>query len=269
MAATRTCGSHGGPPGVLVGTVTANVVVEGTCLVNAGPAVVRGNLTVRPGSTLLAAFALDGHNPSGSGSHLRVNGNLAVQAGSTVLLGCDPQSFTCLDDPAGKNPEEAPTLSSRSQIFGNVTGRSALSIIVHNDRISGNITQTEGGGGVNCLPEGEEAFSAYEDSIVHGNITIKGMESCWLGLNRLQVHGNVRLSGNRMADPDAIEILSNTIFGELVCRENTMVWNSAEKSFGGLFPRVPMPNKVTGKRSGQCVLASPETEGGPLGPGPF
>jgi hypothetical protein len=40
-----------------------------------------------------------------------------------------------------------------------------------------------------------------------------------------------------------------------------------ELSFGpDLYPRANVPNKVSGKRSGQCVRSTPSTLGGPFGP---
>jgi hypothetical protein len=66
-----------------------------------------------------------------------------------------------------------------------------------------------------------------------------------------------------------IEILANHIEGNLVCLGNSRTWDSAEASFGHLFPRVPQPNTAEGRRGGQCVLSSPTTPGGPHGPGPF
>jgi hypothetical protein len=91
-----------------------------------------------------------------------------------------------------------------------------------------------------------------------------------MGLNRLTVRGDVHLLNNQLADPDAIEILANMISGDLVCLKNSMTWDSAEAGFPGLFPRTPpFTNTVKGERVGQCVLSSPTTQGGPLGPGPF
>jgi hypothetical protein len=270
VASPPICGPLHGPTGTLAGTYNSNVIVEGKCVVDAGPALVRGNIIVKPGGHLEADFALDHRNPESTvGSRLTVNGDVRVQSRATLILGCDPQSSPCADDPALKMPEEPPTLSSHSQIFGLLASREAKIVIVHNAHISGNVSQAGGGGGFNCRPEGHESFSAYEDSTINGNVTISGVASCWLGLARLKVHGNVTLKNNQLADPDAIEVLANTILGNLSCHENSMVWDSAEKGFPGLFPRVPLPNKVNGSRSGQCVLASPETEGGPPGPGPF
>ena len=86
---------------------------------------------------------------------------------------------------------------------------------------------------------------------------------------RDQIHGQVDFFNDQLADKDAIEIISNTILGRLNCKENSMVWDSAEQKEEALFPRTPLPNTVHGHRLNQCKLASPSKEGGPPGPGPF
>jgi hypothetical protein len=78
----------------------------------------------------------------------------------------------------------------------------------------------------------------------------------------------VHVLNDQLADPDAIEIVLNHIHGNLICQSDSMVWDSGDLS-QDLFPRVPQPNTVDGNRVGQCVLSSPMTAGGPLGPGPF
>jgi hypothetical protein len=136
------------------------------------------------------------------------------------------------------------------------------------------VIQHHGGGGFTCDPQGvfallgPPAYSAYEDSTIGGSVDLKGIKGCWMGMARDQVHGSVRVFNNQLADPDAIEIVLNDIHGNLNCRRNSMVWDSGELG-PDLFPRQPQPNTVDGKRRGQCVLASPTTEGGPSGPGPF
>ena len=114
-------------------------------------------------------------------------------------------------------------------------------------------------------------FSGFEDSTVNGNLSVIGLTSCWLGVARTHVSGNVNLINNQLADADAIEILTNQISGNLLCQRNSQVWDNAETTPGGeLFPRdATPPNTVSGNRVGQCVLASPTTAGGPSGPGPF
>lgn len=258
-------------PGVLVGRFTGNVAIEGTCFVNSGPTVVDGNLVVRPGSTLVAAFGRSVRNPS-EDSTLRVRGNLRVRSGATLFLGCNPANFPCLDDP---NPE-TPTLSSRPRVLGNLISREPLGVVVHNTEVLGNVRQAGGGGGVTCEPQGSFAtlagspvYSTYEASSVAGILRIEGLNSCWLGVVSDHVGGNLTVVESQLFDPDAIEILENQVTGNLRCRENSMVWNSEDEVEGQVFPRRPAPNRVGGRREGECVLASPTEEGGPLGPGPF
>src|SRR5580704_2264939 len=104
---TQTCAGTVSAPGVLAG-VYGNVVISGDCVVDAG-----GGLT--------AIFGLDDRTGSGN-SDLTVRGNLIVQSGASLMLGCDSTiittwgetaleshpSFPCLDDP----DQAAPTLNS-------------------------------------------------------------------------------------------------------------------------------------------------------------
>jgi hypothetical protein len=266
---TRVCTGTPEAPGTLAGVYFGTVFVEGVCAVNAGEARVFGNLIVRPDSALVAAFALD-HETAGGSSSLSVAGNLLVQNGAAALLGCEAEHFPCIDDP---NPE-APTLSSQDRIYGHLLGQQPLGIVAHNDVVFGSILQVGGGGGVTCEPSGiftafgSPVYSDYEDTAISGSLHVIGFNSCWLGVIRTHVGGSVHLINNQLADPDAIEILSNQIRGNLGCFHNSQVWNSADEG-ESLYPRSPQPNTVGGKRLGQCVLASPATEGGPLGPGPF
>ena len=266
---TATCSGTPAAPGVLTGTFQSDVVVKGACEVNAGRAVVEGNLRLTPGSVLLAVFGLNDKTGTGTSS-LTVHGDLGVGGGATLLLGCDPESFACLDDPN----QNAPTLSSHGSIGGDLTSGMPLGVIVHNTSIGGDVTESGGGGGVTCTPQGvfklfqSPVFSVYDDTSVAGDVHVSGYRSCYLGLARLRVGGDMAVLSNKLADPDAIEILANHIAGDLVCHGNSRTWNSAETG-EHLFPRTPEPNTVAGDRAGQCVLSSPTKPGGPPGPGPF
>jgi hypothetical protein len=256
-------------PGVLTGRFET-VVVKGACEVNAGVARVGGNLTVASGGVLLAAFALNDATGSGQ-SRLSVGGNLVVNDGATALLGCEPGFFTCLDDPN----QTSPTLFSHDHFGRDVIGDEPLGIIIHSSSIEGNLSEHGGGGGFNCTPTGvftlfnSPVFSDYEDNWIGGNATISDITSCYLGIARNRVVGDLRVLNNQYADPDAIEITSNHIRGDLVCRDNSSVWDSSETSSTSNFPRMPKPNSVGGDRAGQCVLASKTTLNGHTGPGPF
>lgn len=252
-------------PGVIPPGTYGSLTVNGVCLIPGrhGDTVnVQGNVNVTPGSTLLANFpALGPGMPEGDAT-VNVGRNVLVGTGATLILGCTP-SNNCVN-------------TTHDTVGGNLVADAPLGVLVHGDAIAGNVTHTGGGGGVSCTTSsgffaaiGLPVFSAYEDSSVGGNVVLSGIRSCWLGLARVQVGGNAIFEDNNLADPDAIEILSNTISHNLICQGNSMVWNSFEAGEQGLFPRVPAPNTVLGQRIGQCVLASPTTPGGPLGPGPF
>lgn len=76
-------------------------------------------------------------------------------------------------------------------------------------------------------------------------MTVTGVKSCWLGIIRDTVHGNVRDFGNTLAHPDANEIVTNTIFQSLACDGNSPVAQDGDS--GG------QPNVVHGAKIGECA----------------
>jgi hypothetical protein len=247
------------------------VVVQGWCAVNAGQAKVEGNLVLQPHSVLLAAFALNDVTGDGT-SGLTVVGNVKVLNGATLLLGCEAAHFACLDDPS----QTEPTLNGPASVGGSITSIDPLGVVVHLTTVGGSVKETGGGGGETCNPSGAFAkfgspvYSDYEDITTGHSLSISGLNSCWLGVARVRIGGNATFRHDQLADRDAIEILDNHVKENLSCFDNSMVWDSAEISpTGALFPRQPEPNHVGGSRLGQCVLSSPTTENGPLGPGVF
>jgi hypothetical protein len=215
---------------------------------------------------VVAAFARNDSTGHGA-SRLSVDGTLTVDHGGALLLGCDPQSFACLDDPSSSHP----TLSSPGYVGGDLDSDSPLGVIVHNTIVRGNVTSNGGGGGFNCTPQGVFAafdspvYSTYEDSTIGGSLSIAGMHSCWLGVARAHVGRNVRVTNNQLADPDAIEILANDINGNLTCHGNSMAWDGYDLG-AHLYPRAKDPNTVGGERSGQCFRSTPTHRNGPYGP---
>jgi len=263
-AKTTICRGSPSSPGVLAGDYYGDVSIDGLCAVNAGRATVHGTVWLEPNSALVAAFG-------GHGSVLDVTRSIYVGRNATLLLGCLPSSFPCIDDP---NPS-SPTLSSAPVVGASVIARDPLGVIVHDATVGGRIDESGGGGGMNCTPTGVFAsfgspvYSDYEDSTVAHGLSISGLTSCWLGVARVNVGESARFLSDNVADPDGVEILANHISGDLVCRDNSAVWDSAELTNSGLYPRTPEPNTVGGSRVGQCVLSSPRDAGGPAGPGPF
>ena len=252
-------------PGVLSGSYHGDVFIDGVCAVNNGPANVAGTVILDRNAALIAAFGM--HD-----SVLNVTRNIRVGRGATLLLGCLPTSFPCIDDPSPSSP----TLSSAPRIGGSIIAIDSLGVVVHDATIAGDVRERGGGGGVSCVPTGifgvfgSPVYSDYEDTTVGGALSIERLHSCWLGVARVHVGGTARFIGVQLADPDGVEIIANHIGGDLVCRDNSRVWDSADlSSTGALYPRLPEPNTVDGTRHGQCELASPRDAGGPLGPGPF
>jgi hypothetical protein len=245
-------------PGVLTGR-HGNVVVAGVCEVKAGRAVVRGNLTVTPGSALLAAFARNDKRHRGT-SGLTVAGNITVLRGGSLVLGCEASAFPCFDDPNQKHP----TLSSASLVGGNLVAAGSLGVLVHDSTIGGNVVQTGGGGGRRCVPEGVFAllkspvFSDYEDNQIGGNLSVSALQSCWFGALRNAVHGNLAALANRMADPDANEILTNLVHGNIDCAQN-----SPAAQYGDSHGT---PNRVAGFAAGECGFSTYQPDPAPHGP---
>jgi hypothetical protein len=259
---------------VLAGSYPSGVLVKGFCAVKDGPARVVGTLTLGPGSALAAAFGLN-HRTHHGGSSLTVTGDLVVGRGATLILGCkvnpSGSGFPCIDEPNVKKP----TLTSSEHVSGNLIENAPLGVVVHNSTIGGNVKEAAGGGGLSCTPSGpfkafmSPIYSDYEDSSVHGNLQVTGLQSCYLAVIRVNVHGNLGFTNNKLADPDAIEIEANHVGKNLSCVGNSSVWDSHELSMTANFPRKADPNTVHGKRSGQCVRSTPVTMGGPSGPGAF
>jgi hypothetical protein len=268
---THVCSGTDGSPGVLTGTYSAStaVDVEGWCAVDGGQAKVEGTLTLSANSVLLAAFA---HNDiTGDGtSGLSVLGNVVVEPGASLVLGCEASHFACIDDPSADDP----TLSSSDSIGGSLIETNPLGVVVHLTTIGGAVTETGGGGGLSCDPSGAFAkfgspvYSDYEDTTIGQGLKISNLTSCWLGVARVHVNGSATFRNDQLKDPDAIEIIDNHVSENLACYDNSMVWDSADIA-EGLYPRQPEPNTVGGQRLGQCVLASPPTDSSPSGPGPF
>jgi hypothetical protein len=235
-------------PGTLSGTYRGNVLVNGVCQAT-GATTVRGSLVLRRGSVLLAFV------------NLTVNHDVWVRRGATLVAGADP------DAGGGDQP-------SFFHLRGDLTATDALGVVIHGGKIEGNVNQTGGGGGFTCQPVGvfaqlgSPAFSVYEGMEIEGMLAVSRLHSCWFGItHNTEIH-NVRVIRNQLADPDAVEILDNTITHNIICRGNSMMWDSADTVEGSLYPRQWEPNRVGGRRAGQCVTAPALTEGG-SSPGPF
>jgi hypothetical protein len=217
------------------GTIPAgsypSMLITGVCSMPAGNVIVRGDLTIAPGALLDQGSPGD---PTGSPvvtAVLTVQGNLLVGRGAVALLGCSPNS-------ACGNP---PGISA-AHIDGSLTASNALAVVVHSTFIKGSFTMIGGGGGTmggvatgacfgatppppwsldqGSAVAGSPVYSDVEDSSIGGDFTIANVSSCWLGSLRNQIGGSALFQGNRMGDPDAMEIGNNLIRRNLTCTAN-------------------------------------------------
>jgi hypothetical protein len=231
MGSAHVCSGTAMSPGSLAGTFSY-VLVRGVCAVNAGPARVRHDLVISKGSALVAIFARNDVNPGHGRSRLSVGGNLIVEPGASLAMGCLSKVtkifghrsavFPCVDDPH----QQRPTLNSHDTVGGSLIAFQPLGVVVHNSTIRGNVAELGGGGGVDCKLKGifrqfkSPAYSDYEDNHIGGGLTVTGLRSCWAGAFRNQVYRSMRWSGNVMADPDANEIATNAVHQNLSCRDD-------------------------------------------------
>jgi hypothetical protein len=246
----------------------SSIVVTGVCYVPAGNVTVRGDLTVAAGALLDAVTSGD---PVASSNPLvpatvAIGGNVSVGVGGVLLLGCSP-AISC------------PTAVTYDTIGGSLTGIGALGVVVHSVSIAGSFTLIGGGSGTGpdvcagsqypwsvdpSLANGEgpgtplPVYSDVEDNSIGGDLDVTGLNSCWLGAIRNQVGGDVTIENNTMGDPDANEIDSNLIGGNLTCDGNLPAVQYGDS--GGA------PNIVGGLASGECAFSMLDPNPAP-GPG--
>jgi hypothetical protein len=165
--------------------------------------------------------------------HLGVRGDLRVWSGGVAGVGCSPA--------AGCN------VTTHDTIDGDVLAASPLAMLFHSDTIGGRVWLSGGGGGVNCnsILFGGPAFSTFEDNTIGGAVVVRWVRSCWFGLFRNHIGGSVHVNHNVWADPDADEIQTNVIAGNLACFANRPAPQQGDS--GG------NPNVVHGSKLGQCA----------------
>src|SRR5947209_2648484 len=148
----HTCKGTAKSPGVLAGgSYHQGVVVRGFCEVNAGKVRVFEHLVLKRGSALIATFAKNDRTGRGKSS-LTVLGDVIIDRGAALEMGCSPRESTCADDKA---------LSSHETVTGSIDADAPLGVIIHASRIGGKVDRNGGGGGLSCKPpaQGAVAFS--------------------------------------------------------------------------------------------------------------
>lgn len=230
------------------------MVISGVCYIPAGTVDVRGNLVIEPGA-LLDGAATSGDpvaSPVLPGT-LLVQGNISVGNGAVLAIGCSPQGGC-----SGVNYD---------RVDGNVIANDAEAVLIQAVAIGGNVSIVGGGGGVvggpgsfGCFnPEspipapwsedaalsgGSPQYTDLEDSTIGGNLTVSGVQSCFVASFRNQVGGNVTFSNNVTSDGDGNELGSNLIGGNLACASNDPAVQFGDSGAA--------PNMVGGNASGDC-----------------
>ena len=230
--------------GSIASGVYKNLNIAGSCTVDAGSVTVKHNLTVLPGGSLVAVVGGSFSTPVGS--NVTVGGNLDVQANGILVLGCEPIHFPCSNDPDASTGGSYLTTDT---IGGSLRAENALAVVVHSTAIGHNVSLNGGGGGVSCSPlpalGGSPPYGDFEDDIIEGTLTIKGLQTCWLGVVRDTITENVDFKDNVDGDPDGNEILSNSIVGNLSCTGNSPSPQIGDS--GGSL------STVFGRAKGQCA----------------
>lgn len=201
-------------------TITGNAYVAGTATLS-----VRGNLTLAPGSCL-DAFSL---------GTVTVNGNILVKQGATLGLGCTGNAI-------GPGPP-CDGMTTDDTVGGNVIANQPLTMYLDGDMIRGNVVSNGGGPGLSLT----QPFLNFpvKDNAIGGNLILQGWHGGWAGAIRNVVGGNVIFSRNvSVQDPDANEVVTNSIRGNLICFGNSPAVQVGDS--GG------SPNNVGGKKIGQC-----------------
>jgi hypothetical protein len=153
----------------------------------------------------------------GTNAKIWVRDGVRVQQGATFILGEEGGAGTGV---------------IRHKLYANAPA----SVQVHLAHIWGGVRMYGGNG----------FFSTIEDNTIRGGaVTINGYSGFWFGFIRNDVRGNVRLNNLQMKDPDANEVVTNRIVGNLICHGDSpapQVGDSQGK-----------PNVVTGLKLDQCA----------------
>jgi hypothetical protein len=212
-----------------------SLTITGLCLLDSGNVEVEHDVTIAPGGGLEAVF---------SGSNLRVEGNLLVKSGGLLALGCEPLlgDFLCMNNPAG---------STHHSIRGSLLATDAVLMIVHHDKIAGDVRETGGGGGLTCNPlftGGPPPYTDYNNDTVGGNVRVSGLQTCWDGFLGNTVWGSVRWNNNQTVIADGNLLGTNKVHEDLNCFDNSPNPHLSDIT--------PLPNIVFDKARGQCAALS-------------
>jgi hypothetical protein len=200
---------------MVLGTLTTTALAVGlsTALAKGGVTTCTGTLASGEYHKLVVPA---GATCDGTNANIDVRGGVRVGNGATFILGSEEGT-------------------GGGTIRGGLRATAPASLQLHFANVSGGVRMLGGNG----------EFSTVEDNRIKGGATIDGYSGFWLGFIRNTVHGSVMFNNNQMDDPDANEIVTNTIRGSLVCHNNSPAPQVGDSE--------GQPNVVTGQEVDQCA----------------
>jgi hypothetical protein len=241
LTVTGICRILGSVTGPTIGPGGTEVITN--CNAASGPVNVLGGVTIAPNGFLDAGSCAP---------KLNVSGGIAVGSAGGLVLGCSP--FLVVAPPTPPFPSLCPGITTSNVIKGGVTAIQPTTLIFHSNTIYGGLSVQGGGGGVNCNSnanlsaafDGTSAtYTDFEDNTISGGVSISGLQSCWFGIFRSHVNGSVSVTNNTFADPDATEVATNVVKGNLTCLGNSPAAQIGDSQGS--------PNVVTGQKLGECA----------------
>jgi hypothetical protein len=238
LVALLPAAAQAGPPdytcngGLIMPGAYGTLTITGTCFIQTGIVTVQNGLVVKGTGVLWAASET---------AHVDVKGGIRVEKDGILFYGCSPS--LCAD-------------RTGYTVTGGIMVDQAQTAVFHGNDVKGSVSVTGGGGGYNCdgnpripVPPGVDFqipnYTDFEENWVSGSITVSGVQSCWMGFIRNEINGAVTFMNNKLADPDAMEIVTNKINGSLTCTGN---WPAAQ-----VGDSAGEANKVTGGAYGECA----------------
>lgn len=203
------------------------LTIKGNRYVAAGTTLnVVGNLTIAPGACL-DAFTL---------GTVTVGGNVTVDSGAILALGCDPRWNSGGTGPPCNNS------TTDDVITGSLMALDPLTMYLDADTIEGNLISLGGGPGTTLSPYVDFPI---KDNTIDGSVWVGGWHGAWFGFIRNTVGHGVLLAGIDDADSDSTEVVTNRITGGLAC-----FGDSPAPQFGDSGGS---PNVIGGSALGQCA----------------
>lgn len=233
------CGSNEGTVGTPLSGNYHNLVINKVAYVSQTALVnVRGDLILAPGSCL-DAFSLGA---------VHVSGNVLVEKGATLALGCAPGSngpppippcgFNVADDTVG----------------GSIIANQPLTMYLTAVIVSGSVISNGGGFSTPGLSFPVKSMQ------IGGNLVMQGWQGgpgAWIGALRNEVVGSVIVSnnvGHRPGDDgiknDSTEVDGNLVGRDLICQHDTPPAHYGDAYDPGIGNG---PNVVGGQALGACA----------------